>query len=271
MRCLTTILCGFFGKAAMLFPVFIAVVMNVYSCEPENNFWVDFRGGLFEGASQINDNDYMELYVKYLDDLDISFSYPSSFHLTSIKTEKPYFFCPNPDFKSPFFYGYVGGGAYAPPYESESGEALILYPLLIDFNHVCPDDVIESELICAYSNDGLDCTNLVNRIKGDNISESTNVDQVILYDFKIPVPVESKFTHCVGIALRKRNHYAMPIKLLLTDEGLQDRDRYVDIVLNSIRYGDEAKPEWIDAEGVFNWEEGKFPLKRWEFRGLRNF
>ena len=252
----------------------ICIILNLSF---EGNCWnpkeigpENFGCGVGKDMNNMTDSAYMDLYAHYLKDMDIVFSAPTNFRLKEKSTDKVRIFSPNPDYKSTKVQGLVGGGAYAPAYFSEKNDAMILYPVLINYDWVCPDYKIEGELFAAYSDDALDCTPYVHRFQGNGLSPETNVDWIIMYEFENPVAVDSVYTHCVGIALRKRNHFAMPIKLLLTEEGLKNKEQYIKSVLGSVKYGDNTQPEWIEAENAVNWEEGRFPLKRWESRGIRN-
>lgn len=209
-------------------------LIQTYASNPEEKYkhydWAFDRN--------ISNEVYMDIYRKDMQQLDIRFDAPENFKLINTIPQRPFWFCPNREYKSDITYGALGTGQYAPPYISTSGDAIVLYPLQIYYQSpVIPDIIIELELIGAHANDSLDCTDLVRRIPGNQVPGNTNADWVTFYEYEVAQPIEGKYRHCVGIALRKWRHHSVCIKLIMSDDGLKNKEEYIGNVLNSIRYG----------------------------------
>lgn len=220
-----------------------------------------FKGGVGIAPSSISEEEYMHIYTKYLESLDILFSPPEDFHLKERENRTIFTFCPDEDFRSPYYIMNVGLGAYTPPYFSQNEDALIIYPLACSYGDVCNEGVVEAELIASYSNDKLDCTNLISFFEGQDIPGSTNADKILIYNLNTSKSNHPEYSQCLAIALRKKNHFAMQIKILLTDEGYKNKYHYMNVALNTIKYGDNSLPECVEMEKKVK-DEGIFPKKK---------
>ncbi|MDE6553690.1 MAG: hypothetical protein K2K98_12155 [Muribaculaceae bacterium] len=216
-------------------------------------YWCELGEKLSKGES-------LENYISSLDSLDIFFTPPKNFKLIARTNEKSgVIFSPNLKYRSQYYDGIVGASLIGPAFESSSRDALILYPVAIDAFGISPDYLVESELISALSNDSINISSL---IKISSNSEINNADHVIVYEFETSESQWNDYKHCVGLALRKKNHFAFPIKILLNDKGLQEKEKYIDIALKSINFGSNPKNEWIELEKKVRDDEGVFPMKK---------
>lgn len=218
-----------------------------------------------EMGKDTSDGKYLDNYKAAMDTLDISMESPEGFTVFSNQDsyQWPYFFSPNEQFKPECYNGAIAGmSLYGPAYKSLSNDALILYPLFVEFNGVSPDYLIESELIAANSDESLDISGLISKISDKSVLDKTNADNIIVYEYDIVNPKLCDFSHCVALAFRKKNHYAVPVKILLNNDGLKNKDKYLKVALNSVKYGNNTKPEWIEAEKAVRADEGTFPMKK---------
>lgn len=60
---------------------------------------------------------------------------------------------------------------------------------------------------------------------------------------QLPEPYLGKYRNCIGVCLRKYAHPAALMKVMLTDNGLKNKDYYLKALLNSVHYGDKITPE----------------------------
>lgn len=221
------------------------------------HFWTDM-------ALNLSGEEYLQAYAASMDSLDISITCPTDF--------EPYaspdiIFCPDTSYRAEYYNlgGIIGFSFVGPAFVSPSKDAVILYPLCVD-NEIgmSPAWQMEKEMIAAHRNEFIDITGMftVTEDTGD-----TNADWILQYDYDVATPEWGEHPHCVGLALRKKNHYAMPIKLLLNDEGLKHKDEYIALALASVKYGDHPnpKPEWQKMENELNPDELKFPKEKHKF------
>ncbi|MDE7376970.1 MAG: hypothetical protein K2N16_08975 [Muribaculaceae bacterium] len=212
-------------------------------------------------AEKLSGEEYMQAYTASMDSLDITVNAPAGF----VQKDVPTIFFPSTEFVS--WEGSFGASFLGPAFESESKDALIVYPLAIDYIPQClsPDGLVQGELICATGNESLDITNMIKVVYETG---NVNADWIIEYEYDL---ADSKWEgprHCVGLAIRKKNHFAFPIKIFLTDEGLKHKDEYVALALSCVKYGDQPKPEWIELEKNVRADELTFPLKHPKGGGL---
>lgn len=191
--------------------------------------------GLLEQAKLTLDS-YAELYRKYLENLDIYMIPPDGFVMSGGKIASPVLLCTNSHFKPSGVNGYIGS-LYTPPYRNADKDAVLLYPLIIEVEDVVIEEKARIELIAANSNDDFDCTDLIRHIDDTANLRQTNADEVYMFEYNLPDPFEGEYRHCIGLWLRKDNHYAVQIKLLLNDEGEKKKNEYIQKVLKSIRFG----------------------------------
>ena len=194
------------------------------------------KSGLLE-RSKLSLDSYAELYRKYLENLDIYMIPPDGFVMSGGATVSPVLLCTNSHFKPSGVNGYIGG-LYTPPYRNADNDAVLLYPLIIEVEDAVIEEKARIELIAANSNDDFDCTDLIRRIDDAATLSQTNADEVHMFEYDLPDPFEGEYRHCIGIWLRKEDHYAVQIKLLVNDEGEKKKNEYIQKVLKSIRFGD---------------------------------
>lgn len=130
-------------------------------------------------------------------------------------------------------------------FESESGDAILLYPSLgfLDFTNLP-----QHELKLVAEDENFDTSDRIRKIFGKDMSQYCNADTAYVYNFDLGEPFRGKFTHCIGIVLRKYAHEGMAMKVLTTDEGKPNAEEYMRTLLNSIRYGDSVTKKGLFLE-----------------------
>lgn len=213
----------------------------------------------------------MKIYKEYLKQLNICLNDPDGFIMTEQECEGPcntFFFVPNESFHSNYFRTpLIGTSICLPPYKSSDGNAILLYPIIGFGSPVFPDYQIEAELIASNANDQLDCSNLIKYINECDLENVTNAQKVEIYEFNIVKPIDKEFQHCVGIALRKKDNYTIMMKLVLNDNGINNKDSYIKSAIRSVKYGEHPTFECIELEKKVS-SEGIYPKKKWTFTGI---
>ena len=84
----------------------------------------------------------------------------------------------------------------------------------------------------------LDSARYLKVVAKDNIEGYFNADTVFIYKVPLSEPYKQVYGHCIGINVIKTGHPSAMIKILLTEDGKKKEEEYMQILLNSIRYGD---------------------------------
>lgn len=149
------------------------------------------------------------------------------------------------------------GSLYAVAFNSINEDGMILFPL----NMGIPlRDTPKAELQAAYANESLNCDSLITVIAQKDMSQYCNADTALIYQMKLPEKFLDKYTTCIGIYLIKYAHPDLFMKVMLTDNGLPNAEKYLHTLLNCVYYGNSITPEGIKAEQAkqekFNSEHG---------------
>lgn len=220
----------------------LAIALAWAAAQAQSNPALDRLAHLMQ-AHDLDGDDFMEAYAQSMDTLDIRVSAPEGFAQVPVDM----FFLPNPEYRSRYFHGYVGQSMLGPAYVSQAQDAVIVYPLSPDgFGGIVPDRLVEAEMIAGYECDSLDITDMITII---NDTGDTGADWIIEYEFDTADPNWSGHPHCVGLAMRKKNHTSFLLKIFLSDEGLKHKGEYVAAALGCVRYGDQYLPYFAANEG----------------------
>ncbi|MCM1504590.1 MAG: hypothetical protein NC127_05290 [Muribaculum sp.] len=189
---------------------------------------------------------------------DIDFSLPAGFKVFEPEDAVLYINRDTTDYDL-----YYAGWIYPVMAESESGDCLILYPGSgFDMGGPNLKKYVENELKAVVVNKDLDTSTLIKVIAMDDMSEYANADTAYVYEFDFVKPYMDKYTRCIGVCLRKYAHPGLMMKLALTDEGLAQKDEYLRMMLNSVRYGNKTPTKGVEAEesGSQKFEGNKSPV-----------
>lgn len=135
--------------------------------------------------------------------------------------------------------------------ENENSEALMLYPFIFYGNSewlLRNAHCISEEIRGSLKDENVDVMPYINIISKEDMSQYANADTVITYDIKFASPVFGCYRDGVGVYLRKANHPALNLKIALSKEALKDKEKYLRILFDNIRYGNNPAKELIEAE-----------------------
>ncbi len=197
--------------------------------------------------SQIEDSlltDPEILFDAYATDLagyDTEISIPSGFTPRDLRPAKSYTskLSGSPNFLSQ---------TYPLGLEADNNEAMILFPhLFFDGGNATLrlGNEIEKEIRAVKRDRDLDVNHLVDIYDVRDRSGYANADTVAIYELTTDgtdALFSDRYPHCIGIYLRKSDHPALLLKLLLSDEGYANKNDYVSTLFEHINYGRNFTP-----------------------------
>lgn len=187
----------------------------------------------------------IESYSAALAPYDMAFTHPEGFRNLDIRGRSYLSRCiTGSDIGHP---GDICGVAL----EANNQEAVLLFPqFYLDF--MTPQarsaSYVERTLRENLKNDSLDIRPLVNIITRENMSQYSNADTVLIYEFDFQNPYIGHYNHCVGVYMRKYGHPAMEFKIALDDVGYRNKEHYINILFDSVKYGDERVEKMLEIE-----------------------
>ncbi len=185
-------------------------------------------------------------YVK--SEFDIEWNIPRGFH---VGEEDELVYGPNMSHKPDVTYS---GFTYWMTALSQGEDCKLLYPqffLLTRFYQKKPEDnlantMLQDELFSTV-NDGRpifhetclkpEWMKYITAYGGEEARHDFNADSVFVVDFPITRPFQDKYTHCLGIYLKKAGYFPVFLKCLLTDQGYREKERYLAAARQAVRYG----------------------------------
>lgn len=148
--------------------------------------------------------------------------------------------------------------------EANNENAAVILPIVSPMAAI-PDveraEEIATDLRINAGNWDLDIDPLIDIIALDDMSRYASADTVAIYEFDFKKNYLDRYAHCVGIYLRKANHPALPVRLVLSDEGYKNKAGYIQMVLDNIRYGNHPAEVLENAERYVSGTEYVFPGK----------
>ena len=214
-----------------------------------------------------NPDDFEQPYTELLRRRDIYFTQPNGFTLSDTIYHRPYRFIPNNKHVSKY-YTTNGVSCCTPPYYSAAGDAMLLFPIMVA--SISSEFLVEDEFMAVFDDNKIDCTDKVVCIEDESFTNKSNIDRIYLYEYDFIPEQNLEYNHCVGIVMRKKDHASFPIKLLMTDEGLKNKDNYIQVALECIKYGDSPDAFCEEEEIAIKKlrKEWEFPLKRISNTGI---
>lgn len=82
------------------------------------------------------------------------------------------------------------------------------------------------------------------------MSEYAGADTVAIFDLPLTKSFLSQYPNCVGVYLRKKNYPAMNLKIALTDEAFENKEKYIKLLLDNISYGDHPAEYLVRSEEI---------------------
>lgn len=202
-------------------------------------------------------SELLKQYSEELSAYDIEYKNPDSFKPFELKGKLP-------------FNEYIDSAYQASPVsncavlalESADSEALVLFPEItygIPIFAIKDGETIEENLRWRHRDPALDVSPMVEIISKDDMADYANSDTAAIYSFELQKPVMNKFNYCVGIYLRKYAHPFLALKIVMTPEGFKNKDKYIRLLLDSLKYGQANVPEYVEAEKKMPAKDLNFP------------
>lgn len=161
------------------------------------------------------------------------------------------------------------------PYVLENADAGVafLYPEInLDEKGLKEGFYVENEIRSNEKNIDFDVRQSISILSRKEAEQYSNADTAVVYEldmFYNDVPYLGVYRHCVGIYLRKYAHPAMLLKVMLSDSAYTEKDKYVRMMLDLLRYGNEQNPEMEKFEHkVSAVVDLDFPSKKKKFCGF---
>ncbi len=143
--------------------------------------------------------------------------------------------------------------------ESENNDAVMCFPNIIygdSANVIRMASNIAFEIRQYYNkngddtfgNDTMDVTPYVKVIAQDDMSMYAEADTVMVYDLKLQNAFLNQYPYMLGVYLRKKCFPALALKIALTDESYKEKDKYLQLLLDNISYGDKPAEYLVRAE-----------------------
>ncbi len=163
--------------------------------------------------------------------------------------------------------------------EDDSCQVAICYPqIAVDFGTSKPyyplsvhgSSAIEADLRMIHDDMDLDVRPMVNIIAEENMSQYANADTVAIYEFDMLDRLfMGNYTHAVGIYLRKKDHPSLLVRLMLRYHTVKDKDKYIRLALDNIRFGDNPSETFMGLERADSKRSDfRFPTKYRKFTGI---
>lgn len=77
-------------------------------------------------------------------------------------------------------------------------------------------------------------------------------DTIAVYRLPLKRSICNHYNNCVGVYMRKYAHPGLLFKLFLTDEAMNNLDRYLEVLKDNVVYGSSPSKEMINLEKEFN-------------------
>lgn len=194
-------------------------------------------------------------YQKELKNLDISISAPEGFHSIDMRGRKrisenmrnsQYRVTPTIDIIE------VG-------LESDNNDAVFCFPYIMygdSAGVIRKAKEIAMELrqyfnhedSSTFANRSMDIKPFVRVIADEDMSKYANADTAMVYDIKLKNAFLDQYPYMVGVYLRKKSYPALTMKVALTEDSYKDKDKYVQLLLDNIKYGNNPAEYLIKAE-----------------------
>lgn len=177
---------------------------------------------------------------------------PHSFHVNPLYQRQTKLYSPN-------------GMLYLSAMQSDDKQAMILYPF---FNERLRrgENHIEEDISHSLEDENMNVTKCVNIIDLRNSANPFNADKLAIYKFKTPVPFYGLYKYFLGVYLRKTGHPFLLFKIGMTKDGTANADKYLNALLQSVKYGNAVSQYLIANPDTVLANELIFPLKKYPDR-----
>lgn len=195
-------------------------------------------------------------YVDELKELDVAVTAPEGMRYNddpAYRSEngyQTYTLDVNPDLRIPgcgHKYPNIGW-VYSAAFESEDKDAVMLFPT--SFGHMAQlDSSVELEIQASHSDQDMDVRKYLTVIAREDMSEYADADTAIVYEFDIlGKPFMDRYTHVIGVYLRKYAHPSLLMKIVTDDKGLARKEELLERLISCVKYGDAVTEEGLKWE-----------------------
>lgn len=205
----------------------------------------------------------LEKYREELSLYDISVSVPADFKPIDVRGRNMINYNINPKYDGVSFLPNVTSVAL----EADNREAVFLLPQIY-FESLIEGHTIESDLRQNHDDMALDIRPLINIITESDMSDYANADTVVTYEFNFIRPYLNRYSHCIGIYLRKKAHPAILAKIALNNKALNKKDEYIRLLLDNISFGDNPDAHLVELEKSKIKKDLNFPTVHRENTGI---
>ncbi len=206
---------------------------------------------LITGSVFANENNFQE-YQETFKSMDVAITAPEgNFHFVDIASKsKTAQLDVNPDLRIPgcgHKYPNIGW-IYDVAFISENENAVMLFPTVMGYMAKL-DGIVELEIQASHNDTSLDVRKYLTVIADEDMSQYADADTAIVYQYALlGTPYMDRYTHVIGVYLRKYGHPSMMLKIVTNDEGLAQKDEYVKRILGCVKYGNEVSEEGLRWE-----------------------
>lgn len=164
--------------------------------------------------------------------------------------------------------------------EDDSCRVAICYPQILLDVEGAPQPVylggtresgkIEADLRMIHEDMHLDVRPMIQIIAEEDMSQYADADTVAFYEFDLPRHrFMDIYTKGVGIYLRKKEHPAILLRLMLNSNSFKEKDRYIREALDNIHFGNNPSETFAELEKKESGRpEFSFPMQYRMFTGI---
>lgn len=123
-------------------------------------------------------------------------------------------------------------------YMSDDNNCIMLYSDIGKLPGLGIEQSVVDELR-AFSGDlKKDVTDKYQEIRLRDMSNYSNADAAFIAEYYQPKPFIAGYNNCIIIAMEKYAHPTVHAWILLNEEGLKDKDNYIRMFLDNVKFGD---------------------------------
>lgn len=198
-------------------------------------------------SSKLDADEKMNSYIEELALCDIQIQIPSGYSPFDM-SDKEYIF----ENISSTWNDFIPSYDVCPiALEAEDGNAVILFPKLIfSFPRAAlrASNSVIRELQAVNNDFESDVTPLVKTYYNTDKNEFANADTIAIYEFQFENKLFDKYEYCIGVYLRSYAHPAVPLKIALNKDAYNDKEKYIKLIFDCIKFGTNPNEIFIEAE-----------------------
>lgn len=192
-----------------------------------------------EDSTLISPIDVFNEYANDLKEYDTDIRIPDNFEPVDLRSESFYIS------SSPCFPN-TPQSTYPLGLQNQDKSVMMLFPMIyFDMGNetLRRGAEIEKEIRADFKDCELDVNSYVSIYNVKGLNNFANAATVAIYEINpknCSALYADSYPYCIGLYLRKADHPALLLKLLLNKETYEDKDKYIRLFLDNINYGDMA-------------------------------